>query len=572
MICDGRTTSAGREFPANSRYDPGVLETQTLAMLMSPGKLPVVCTFAVAAACMSSAARGDATLTCRVLDADTGRPLECRVSIESTDGEFHFVESAEPDGSAVRYDVSRSPQSVERHTTVSPHPFTVELPAGEYTLRVERGKEYHPATLNFEIGETPVERTVQLRRWINLAERGWYSGDTHVHRTIEELPNVMLAEDLNVALPLSYWVRTAYTPPAQGDETTAVSGALIQIDDTHVIWPMNTEYEIFTVNGKPHTLGAVFVLNHQQPLKPAAPPVGPIAAVAREQGAILDLDKHSWPWSMMLVPVMDVDLFELSNNHVWQTEFFFKQWTIEQLPPQWRIQTDEDGFTEWGWIDFGFKTYYALLNCGFRMRPTAGTASGVHPVPLGFGRVYVQLPDGFSYDAWMDGLDAGRSFVTTGPMLFAEFGGEPPGAAIEAQPGDEVRVAGTVESAQPLSRIEIVRNGQVVEILHPALVPGEDGRHVSRFDRQIPVARSSWIAVRAFAGEPGRERIRFAHSAPVFVEVADKPLRPKQHEVQFLVNRMERELERNQGVLSEDELAEYEQALRIYREIAEQAE
>ena len=49
--------------------------------------------------------------------------------------------------------------------------------------------------------------------------------------------------------------------------------------------------------------------------------------------------------------------------------------------------------------------------------PTGGTASGVHPVPLGFGRVYVHLPGGFSYKTWVSGLNQGRSFVTTGPML-----------------------------------------------------------------------------------------------------------------------------------------------------------
>ena len=61
------------------------------------------------------------------------------------------------------------------------------------------------------------------------------------------------------------------------------------------------------------------------------------------------------------------------------------------------------------------------------MRVSAGTASGVHPVQLGFGRVYVHLPDGFSYSDWMKGLNAGRSFVTTGPMLEATFNGEDPG-------------------------------------------------------------------------------------------------------------------------------------------------
>ena len=67
---------------------------------------------------------------------------------------------------------------------------------------------------------------------------------------------------------------------------------------------------------------------------------------------------------------------------------------------------------ELNWTLYGFQTYYALLNCGLRLQPTAGTANGVHPVPLGFSRVYVHLDEPFSFDAWMRGLAAGRSFVT----------------------------------------------------------------------------------------------------------------------------------------------------------------
>jgi len=47
--------------------------------------------------------------------------------------------------------------------------------------------------------------------------------------------------------------------------------------------------------------------------------VTPIAERARAEGALLDLDKHDWPWSMALVPVMGVDLYELANNHIWRT-------------------------------------------------------------------------------------------------------------------------------------------------------------------------------------------------------------------------------------------------------------
>ena len=96
-----------------------------------------------------------------------------------------------------------------------------------------------------------------------------YLAHTHVHRTMGEPPNVMLAEDLNVALPLNYWVRDSRDiPKASGPHVAADS---VQVDDQHVIWPVNTEHEIFTVDGHRHTPGAVFVLNHRQPLtKPAA--------------------------------------------------------------------------------------------------------------------------------------------------------------------------------------------------------------------------------------------------------------------------------------------------------------
>jgi len=40
----------------------------------------------------------------------------------------------------------------------------------------------------------------------------------------------------------------------------------------------------------------------------------------------------------------------------------------------------------------------------------AGTASGVHPVPLGFGRVYVHVGKDFRYDAWVKAGATGWGF------------------------------------------------------------------------------------------------------------------------------------------------------------------
>ena len=197
-------------------------------------------------------------------------------------------------------------------------------PPGRYTVTVERGKEYHPERREVTVGDEPVELTVRLRRWIDMAERGWYSGDTHTHRTLAELPNVMLAEDLNVAFPLLDWVREAFVPPIARREASFRDPGPdpIRVDATHLIVPRNTEYEIFTVGKARHTLGRVLRAEPQDAARPGRaagrPGRGPRA---HREGALIELDKHNWPWSMALVPIMPVDLFELSNNHVWQTEF-----------------------------------------------------------------------------------------------------------------------------------------------------------------------------------------------------------------------------------------------------------
>lgn len=510
-----------------------------------------------------------------VLDEVTGEPIPCRLYVQDTQGRWFFAESATPDGSAVRYErqnwVNRN--AVENHTTLSAQPFRLELAPGRYTFTVERGKEYRPLVREVEVGTTAMELRLPLHRWVNLAARGWYSGDTHVHRTLAELPNVMLAEDLNVAFPLTYWVTQGFAPPTQGDKNTDAGGGdrLIPVDATHVIWPRNTEWEIFTVGDRRHTLGAVFALGHRAPLEVGAPPVGPVAAAARRDGALLDLDKHDWPWAMALVPVMDVDLFELANNHLWRTEFGFNTWTTPA--PAWMGPPNEGrGGSERDWALYGFQNYYALLNCGFRLRPTAGTASGVHPVPLGFGRVYVHLPDGFSYENWFRGLDAGRSFVTTGPMLLATVEDKDPGQRLPFGVGARplVRLAGEVLSENPIEEVEIVVNGTVARQLRAASTPNADGAFVTRFDEPVQLEGSGWLAVRCWESRPGG-RMRFAHTAPWFVEVEGAALRPKRHEVEFLVRRVQDELARSRDVLPPAALDEYRRALTAYERLLDVA-
>jgi hypothetical protein len=445
------------------------------------------------------------------------------------------------------------------------------LPPGTYTLISVRGMEYlpAPACVTLKPGVEPEKITLQLRRWIDMAGKGWYSGDTHVHRPLAELPNILLAEDLNVAFPLTSWVTEAFQAPKPPEG--APEARPIQVDATHVIYPRNTEYEIFTVGSRRHTLGAVFLLGHRSLFTRGVPPVAWVAEETHREGGLIELDKHNWPWSMAIIPVMNVDLYELANNHLWQTPFAYKDWG-EPAADYMRVERDADGFTEWGWIDYGFKNYYALLDCGFRLRPTAGTASGVHPVPLGFGRVYVHCPAGFSYQAWIEGLNAGRSFVTTGPMLLVRVDGRLPGEVFRLAAGATPRPRLEIEalSATTLEAIEVVVNGEVRQTLKPANDPGEAGTRRSAAALELPLEGSSWLAVRAIERRPDG-RVRFAHSAPCHFEAEGRPLRPRRAEAEFLVRRVEAELARSRELLPAEAVAEYERALEAYRRVLRDA-
>jgi hypothetical protein len=237
-----------------------------------------------------------------------------------------------------------------------------------------------------------------------------------------------------------------------------------------------------------------------------------------------------------------------------------------------KVERDAKGFTERGWIQFGLENYYALLDCGFHLRPTAGTASGVHPVPLGFGRVYVHLDGGLDARSWLEGLNAGRSFVSTGPMLFASLNGHHPGHRFEQTVGTspDYRLAGTAVSAVPLARIEIIKNGEAALTIPPANRPTERGAFQSPLDASLKVQTTSWIAVRCFEDRPDG-RVRFAHSGPFHINVSGKPLRPRKEEIEYLIRRVDEQITRSARVIPESALAEYRAALGAYQAIARTA-
>ena len=537
--------------------------------------IAAVCFLAVVSAAQVARAQQH-TMSLNITDADSGVPIAARVYLRDDTGKYYFFTPSGADGSAIRYEKQnrQNKKSIEYHTTVSADPCHAIVPPGSYTLTVEHGKTYQTWEQEIRVADDDVVVRIRLKRWVDPASRGWYSGDMHLHRTIDELRNIVLAEDLNVVFPLTNWVTLADTPPSAGDKNIRVNlpDALVRVDDQHVIWPRNTEYEIFSVNSRRHTLGALFVLGHEGAIGQTVPPWKPVVQAARaaDPNVLFDMDKLAWPFAMVLPTIAPDATYELANNHIWRTEFAFREW-YTPTPPF--IQPPFGG-TEGGerdWIDFTLGMYYTLLDCGFRMPPSAGTANGVHPVPAGFSRVYVHLPNGFDYQSWRTALQQGRSFVTTGPMLFATADGNDPGhvfeISTEGQAAREIPIHLEVVSETPLAFGELVINGRPDHLLRVTKNRTESGAYRCVIDQTITPTRSGWFAVRFWEDRP-RGRVRFAHTAPWYVQVDGQPVRPRYEEKEYLIGRMRDEIQRSRGVVSAEAMAEYQQALEYYRALA----
>src|SRR5213078_616176 len=87
--------------------------------------------------------------------------------------------------------------------------------------------------------------------------------------------------------------------------------------------------------------------------------------------------------------------------------------------------------------------WYHTLNVGFRTRISGETDFPcIYDGKVGLGRTYAKLDGALSYEGWLRGLQAGRSYVSDGKTHLMDFkvNGMPVGG-----PGDlQLNSAGTV--------------------------------------------------------------------------------------------------------------------------------
>lgn len=424
-----------------------------------------------------------------ITDKLSGKPLSARVEVSDKEGNQYWTPIKGPSFAVNRYSEWGWHSALWEY---QPGPYFYLQGKAELGVRpigkkakIYHGFEYIPAMV-----EVPEQGNVKvaLERWINMPDLGWYSGQTHIHTTdigipvqfSEFWPLISQAEDLHVSSILTLkgeWE----THAIYADEYPMGKRKEFSTSE-HII----TYGEEFRNNPYGH-LAFLGLKSLIQPISTGAlgelggpdyPPNAYILEDAVAQGATtiaahfgnftegVDQIRTGWPSTGFEMPV-DI---ALGNIHM--------------------AEIAGNGGQRNVWYD--------ILNCGFKIPATAGPDWAIKDTP----RVYVNLEnEEFTLDNWRRNLQSGKSFITTGPMLFFRVNGEQPGSTLNVEKGS-VSLEIDARALTPNGKIpvEIVYNGEV--ILNGTEVPG-----------QITLEDSGWIAARCEG----------AHTNPIYINFKDRP-------------------------------------------------
>ncbi len=165
--------------------------------------------------------------------------------------------------------------------------------------------------------------------------------------------------------------------------------------------------------------------------------------------------------------------------------------------------------------------YYRFLNCGFHLPATGGTDNFPdvwRDPPPGTDRTYVKVSGPLTLASWFAGIKAGRTFSTTGPLVFLRVDGHDPGDELHlsATAPAELPVTVDVVSIAPVDRLELIVNGVVGPTMSLAA-----SRH---YAGTVSVPAGGWVAARV-VGPPSRhvgDSYAFAQTSPVYVVRGDR--------------------------------------------------
>ena len=474
---------------------------------------------------LARAAPNGNAVSCKIVDEHSGRPVTARLRLTDARGN-DIVPAGHPSELAPDAQQGDVRFQSKRFAYVDGN-FSVDPQSLPLRYQVIKGYEFVIAKGRISAEELRDGGiTIPLAKWSSLAEKGWYSGDIHIHHiSPKTCRQEMEAEDLDVANILT----SDFT-----FDQSEFDGHLNRYSSGRRLIYVNQEF-------RNDHLGHMCLLNLKklvEPVKTMQPYEYPLHLRACDEthaqgGYVSWAHFPSWPG---VESPLDVAMEKLDGLEILSVldprEFpVFMQKIVPELE-----------------ANDGLRLWYRYLNCGFRLTATAGTDKMTTFVTVGANRVFARIQGEFTYQNWINALKDGRTFVTNSPVLAFTVNGHDPGATlrIDSKKDKIAQVHAVAESQLPYDRLEIVANGTVVAQSTPS-----GNRHKAEIHLEYPIQQSCWLAARVCEDLDGyrrkgldfqsvhvpagtrlsdyygtrRPETVFAHSSPVYCIRDEKPIR-----------------------------------------------
>jgi len=456
--------------------------------------------------------RPTGALGVNITDAD-GTPASARLSIVGEDGQAYG-----PHDSWLHADDSfdRSQRSAEARYFHAAGETNVELPAGRAMVTIWKGMESPVQKFSVDVA---ADETASLQVTLSPLDlppewRGWESGDVHVHmnyggnyrNTPENLVRQGDAEDLDLIFNLI--VNKEQRVP----DHRYFSGTSDDASNASVVLQHSQEFHtgywghIGILGLSEHLLMPDYSAYPETAAASLYPDNVTVEDLAHEQGALVG---YVHPFAYPLPdPATDAAL-------------------TNALPIDAALGK-VDFYEVVGFADHraSAEIWYRLLNCGLRISAAGGTDAMANYAslrgPVGMNRTFVQVEDWpASPDErgarWMEGLKAGRSLATNGPLLGFTVDAQGPGSELDLSGSREVSYKGFLRSSVPIDKLEVVQNGVVIETIDLG-----DSASSTDFSGSVVIQKSGWLLLRASSNEPHRDifdMYPYATTSPVYINV-----------------------------------------------------
>jgi hypothetical protein len=472
-----------------------------------------------------------------LVDATTEKPVAGVIRVIAANGQVLSLEGVLPRGQGL------GDASPINEWYVIAQERTIQLPQQKLRIQAFAGLKSALATLDLDLaGRAEASVKVPVRFFSEVAQKDWYSGNTHLHLrnlTAEQadryLTEVPAADDLDV-LFISYLERTA--------EDRTYTTNRYPVGDFARAWRTkallnNGEEHRHNFEGYGEGFGHVLLLNINRLIVPVS--IGPGITGGGNDG-------------VPLRPGID-EAHRQAGTAIWA----HNGWGFEDVPNFTTARLDALNIFDGGSHGTYEDSFYHYLNAGMRVPFSTGTDWFIDDL----ARVYANVDGNLTIRSWLDALKAGRSFITNGPLFEFSVGTTEIGGTLALDSRREVRVRGRATGRQNFGRLQLVRNGRVID--ETAAMPS--GQHFeARLDRTLEIVEPSWLALRVSStlrSEYGREL--FGHTSPVYVTVGGANVRIQQ-DVEWLIRDMEQAIETIAARGSFAMPSDRERVLGVYRE------